>query len=142
MTEGNVAGSARSRRQKKKITWLVETTLKARVSAAGTTPLELSAHGVGARGLLTEATCAALQDRLATEHEHPLKPKEMPPTSCRRCRTAVELSIAGTECARLARVKISARVMSDSKAPTRSRIVAVRRRKGAASPTLGLVRVI
>ena len=42
MTEGNVAGSARSRRRKKKkenqITWLQETTLEALVPDAGTTP--------------------------------------------------------------------------------------------------------
>ena len=75
MTEGNVAGSARSCRRKNTIiTWLEETTLEALVSAAGTTPWESSAHGVGARGLLSEAICAALLDRLATEHEHLLKP--------------------------------------------------------------------
>ena len=43
------------------------------------------------------------------------------------CRTAVELSIAGTECARLARVGISASVVGDSKAHYRSRN---RRRRG------------
>ena len=37
------------------------------------------------------------------------------------CRTAVELSISGTEFARLARVRMSAPVMSDSKAYFRSR---------------------
>ena len=30
---------------------------------------------------MTEAISAALLDKLATEHEHPLKPKEMPPNS-------------------------------------------------------------
>ena len=39
----------------------------------------------------------------------------------RRCRTAVELSIAGTECARLARLSTSARVMGGTKAHSRSR---------------------
>ena len=61
----------------------------------GTTPLKSSEDGLRARGLLTEAVCAALLDRLAPQHEHLLKPKEAPPRQCcQRCRTAVELSIA------------------------------------------------
>ena len=44
-----------------------------------------------------------------------------PRQCCRWCRTAVKLSIAVTECARLARVSISARVMSGSKAHSRIR---------------------
>ena len=70
---------------------------------------------------MTQAICAALLDRLATEHENLLKPNECPRQCCRRCRTAVELSIAGTKCARLARVSISAWVMGASKAHSRRR---------------------
>ena len=47
--------------------------------------------------------------------------KRCPRQCCRRCRTAAELSISGTECARLARMSISARVMGGSKAHSRSR---------------------
>ena len=55
-------------------------------------------------------------------HEHLLKPKELfPAVPSTGCRTAVELSIAVTKCARLARVRISAQVMGGFKAHSRSR---------------------
>ena len=44
-----------------------------------------------------------------------------PRQCCRRCRTAVELSIAVTKCAMLARESIFARVVGGSKAHSRSR---------------------
>ena len=58
--------------------------------AAGTTPLESSTDGIGARGLLTETICALFLERLSTEHE---QLPSAPPTVLSRvpyCRRAVD----------------------------------------------------
>ena len=64
--------------------------------------------------------------------------KGAPRQCCRRCRTAVELSIAVTECARLARECIFAQVVGGSNAHLRSRSGG--RRGGRARDTIIVIR--
>ena len=114
------AFSPSKKKERKKITWLEETTLEALVSAAGTMPWESSADGIGARGLLAGNLCCVTgqaSNRTRASFESKIG---TPRQCCRRCRTAVELSIAVIECARLARECIFARVVGGSKAHSRS----------------------
>ena len=66
--------------------------------------------------------------------------RDAPRQSCRWCRTAVELSIVVTGCARLARESIYARVVGGSKAHLRSRSGG-RRGGGAGDATIVIRRV-
>ena len=143
MTEENDAESARSRRRKKKKrmkNYLAEGDHgRSASSRRRYYAVRIVRRRRRARGLLTQAICAALLDRLATKHEHPLKPQKVPTRQCyRRCRTAVELSINVTKCARFARECIFARVVGGSKAHSRSRSVG--RRGGRAQDTNMVIR--